>query len=148
MNETNEIDAWGAMDSTEMRRRINGAAVARLATVGRDGRPHIVPITFALDDDTIYFAVDFKPKKTPDLQRLRNIETNPSVSVLVDHYEEDWTKLWWVRADGSARVVIEGAGFEKGIALLSQRYAQYRSAPPAGPVVPIAIERMTGWSAS
>jgi PPOX class probable F420-dependent enzyme len=144
----NEIEARGAMDSEEMRRRISGATVARLATVGPEGRPHIVPITFALDDDTIYFAVDFKPKKTADLQRLRNIEANPAVSVLVDHYEEDWTKLWWVRADGSARVVIDGAVFEKAIALLSQRYAQYRSARPAGPVVPIAIEGMTGWSAS
>jgi PPOX class probable F420-dependent enzyme len=139
---------WGSMDPDEMRRRINGAMVARLATVGHDGRPHIVPITFALDDDTIYFAIDFKPKKTADLQRLRNIEANPSVSVLVDHYDEDWTKLWWVRADGDARIVIDGATFEKGIALLAQRYAQYRSARPAGPVVPIAIERMTGWSAS
>jgi PPOX class probable F420-dependent enzyme len=136
------------MDSDEMQRRIKGAMVARLATVGRDGRPHIVPITFALDDNTIYFAIDFKPKKTTDLQRLRNIEANPSVSVLVDHYEKDWTKLWWVRADGSARIVIGGAMFEKGIALLTQRYAQYQLARPAGPLVPISIERMTGWSAS
>jgi PPOX class probable F420-dependent enzyme len=136
------------MDSTEMRRRINDAMVARLATVGRDGRPHIVPITFALDADTMFFAIDFKPKKTADLQRLRNIESNPSVTVLVDHYEDDWTTLWWVRADGSARIVIDGAVFDKGIALLTQRYAQYRSARPAGPVVSIAIERITGWSAS
>ncbi len=137
-----------ALESEEMRSRIDGAMVARLATVGRDGRPHIVPITFALDDDTIYFAVDFKPKTTADLQRLRNIEANPSVSVLVDHYEDDWTKLWWVRVDGGARIVIDGAVFEKGIALLTQRYAPYRSVRPAGPVVAIAVERMTGWSAS
>src|SRR5258708_8800278 len=137
-----------ALESEDMRSRIDGAMVARLATVGRDGRPHIVPITFALDDDTIYFAVDFKPKKTADLQRLRNIEANPSVSVLVDHYEDDWTKLWWVRVDGSARIVIDGAVFEKGIALLTQRYAAYRSARPAAPVGAIAVERMTGWSAS
>ncbi len=136
------------MDSEEMRHRIDGAMVARLATVGADSRPHIVPITFALDEDTIFFAIDFKPKKTADLQRLRNIEANPSVSVLVDHYEEDWTKLWWVRADGSARIVIDGAIFEKGISRLTQRYAQYRSKRPAGPVVSIAIQRMTGWSAS
>jgi len=136
------------MDPQEMHRRINSAMVARLATVGRDSRPHIVPITFALDDDTMFFAIDFKPKKTADLQRLRNIEANPSVSVLVDHYEEDWTKLWWVRADGSARIVIDGATFERGIDLLTKRYAQYRSARPGGPVVSIAIERMTGWSAS
>jgi PPOX class probable F420-dependent enzyme len=137
-----------ALEADEMRSRIDGAMVARLATVGHDSRPHIVPITFALDDDTIYFAVDFKPKKTADLQRLRNIEANPFVSVLVDHYEDDWTKLWWVRVDGSARIVIDGAVFEKGIALLTQRYAPYESARPAGPVVAIAIERMTGWSAS
>src|ERR1700687_1495187 len=130
----NEVAASGAMDSEEMRRRINGAMVARLATVGRDGRPHIVPITFALDHDTIHFVIDFKPKKTADLQRLRNIEANPSVAVLSDHYEEDWTRLWWVRADGSARIVIDGAMFEKGIALLTHRDAQYLSAPPAGPV--------------
>jgi PPOX class probable F420-dependent enzyme len=144
----NATDATDAMDAEEMRRRFNGATVARLATVGHDGRPHIVPITFALDDDTIYFAIDFKPKKTADLQRLRNIEANPSVSVLVDHYQDDWTKLWWVRADGRARIVIDGAVFERGIALLERRYAQYRSARPAGPVVSIAIDRMTGWSAS
>src|SRR5713101_7689706 len=137
-----------AMDAEEIRRRIDAAQVACLATVGRDGRPHIVPITFALDDDTIYFAVDFKPKTTADLQRLRNIEANPSVSVLVDHYEDDWTKLWWVRVDGGARIVIDGEVFEKGIALLTQRYAPYRSVRPVGPVVAIAVERMTGWSAS
>ncbi len=142
------MNASEGMDADEMRRRIDGAQVARLATVGRDGRPHIVPITFAMNDATIYFAIDFKPKKTTDLQRLRNIEANPSVSVLVDHYEADWTKLWWVRVDGSARIVIDGALFENGIALLTQRYAPYRSARPVGPVVAIAVERMTGWSAS
>ncbi len=142
------MNASEGMDADEMRRRIDGAQVARLATVGRDGRPHIVPITFAMNDATIYFAIDFKPKKTTDLQRLRNIEANPSVSVLVDHYEADWTKLWWVRADGSARIVIDGALFENGIARLTQRYAPYRSARPVGPVVAIAVERMTGWSAS
>ena len=137
-----------AMDADEMRRRIDGVQVARLATVGRDGWPHIVPITFALDDDTIYFAVDFKPKKTADLQRLRNIEANPAVAVLIDHYEEDWTKLWWVRVDGSARIVIDGSEFDRAIAFLTERYAQYRSARPEGPAVVITIERMTGWSAS
>jgi PPOX class probable F420-dependent enzyme len=136
------------LDAEDLRRRILGSMVARLATVGPDGRPHIVPITFAMDDDTIYFAIDFKPKKTADLQRLRNIEANPSVSVLVDHYEDDWTKLWWVRADGSARIVIDGALFEQGIALLTHRYTQYRSARPAGPVIAISIARMTGWSAT
>src|SRR5229473_3756782 len=137
-----------AMDAQAMRRRINEVMVARLATISPDGRPHIVPITFAPDDDALYFAIDFKPKKTADLQRLRNIEANPAVSVLVDHYEHDWTTLWWVRVDGSARIVIDGAQFERGMELLTARYAQYRSERPAGPVVAIAVERMTGWSAS
>src|SRR5260370_26118800 len=141
------MKASEAMDAEELRRRIDGAQVARLATVGRDGRPHIVPITFALDHDASYFAVDFKPKKTANLQRLRNIEANPSVTVLVDHYEDDWTKLWWVRADGSARILIDGAVFEKGIALLTRRYAQYRSARPAGPLLARAAGRMTGRAA-
>lgn len=136
------------IDAHEMRRRISDSTVARLATVGRDGRPHIVPITFALGDDAMYFAVDFKPKKTADLQRLRNIEVNPAVAVLVDHYEDDWTKLWWVRVDGSARIVTVGAQFDRAIALLAERYEQYQSARPQGPAVVITIERMTGWSAS
>ncbi len=131
-----------------MRRRLASAVVAHLATVGVDGKPHIVPITFALDGDVLFFAVDNKPKKTADLQRLRNIEANPAVSLLVDHYDDDWRRLWWVRADGRARILRDGADFERAIARLVERYAQYRSARPAGPVVAITIERMTGWSAS
>ncbi len=137
-----------AMDAQEMRHRIKTAMVARLATVGADGRPHIVPITFAPADGTLYFAVDHKPKRTTNLQRLRNIEANPSVTVLVDHYEDDWTKLWWVRVDGTARTVQEGPEFEEAIALLTARYEQYRSNRLVGPAVVIKVERMTGWSAS
>jgi PPOX class probable F420-dependent enzyme len=136
------------IDAGEMRRRIGRAAVAHLATVGVDGKPHIVPITFAPDGDVLFFAVDHKPKKTADLQRLRNIEANPAVSVLVDHYDDEWTQLWWVRVDGSARVLTAGAEFERAISLLVERYAQYRSARPDGPVVAITIERVMGWSAS
>ena len=137
-----------AMDEREMRHRIKTAMVARLATVGPDGRPHIVPITFASADGSLYFAVDQKPKRTRNLQRLRNIVANPVVSVLVDHYEDDWTSLWWVRVDGTARVVEEGPEFDEAIALLTARYEQYRSNRPAGPVIEIKVERMTGWSAS
>ena len=136
------------MDALEARRRIDITMVARLATVGRDGRPHIVPITFAANDTAVYFAIDHKPKKTVDLQRLRNIEENHAVSVLVDHYEDDWTRLWWVRVDGIARILIEGTEFDTAIAMLTLRYPQYRSAPPPGPVVAIDIERVTGWSGS
>ncbi len=137
-----------AMDKREMRHRIKTAMVARLATVGPDGRPHIVPITFATADGSLYFSVDQKPKRTKNLQRLRNIVANPAVSVLVDHYEDDWSSLWWVRVDGTARIVEKGPEFDEAMSLLSARYEQYRSNRPEGPVVEIKVERMTGWSAS
>ena len=129
-----------------MRRRIADAKVARLATVGAGGKPHVVPITFAVDGDTIYFAVDAKPKRTTDLKRLRNIAANPSVSVLVDHYEDDWERLWWVRIDGTARLLADGAQAVRATDLLAARYPQYRRVRPGGPVVAISIERMSGWS--
>src|SRR6266705_979230 len=134
------------MDATAMRRRIADAKVARLATVGAGGKAHVVPICFAVDGDTIYFAVDAKPKRTADLKRLRNIAANPSVSVLVDHYEDDWARLWWVRVDGTARLLAEGAQAVRATDLLAARYPQYRRARPGGPVVAISIDRISGWS--
>jgi PPOX class probable F420-dependent enzyme len=130
----------------EAMQRLTSSAVARLATVGKEGRPHIVPIVFAIDNGTLYFAVDKKPKKTTDLMRLRNIAANPAVSVLVDHYEGDWTKLWWVRADGTARVVTDSAEAERAVELLATKYEQHRREKPAGPVVAIHLDRVTGWS--
>jgi PPOX class probable F420-dependent enzyme len=135
------------MDATAMRERLAEARIAHLATVGAGGRPHIVPVSFVLDGDTIYFAVDAKPKRTTDLQRLRNISRNPSVALLVDHYEDDWTRLWWVRVDGTARVSSDRAASDHALALLAGRYPQYRRTPPPGPVVAISIDRMSGWSA-
>lgn len=131
-----------------MRRRVEAARVARLATGGADGRPHIVPICFALDDQTLYFAVDAKPKRSTNLKRLRNIAANPAVSILIDHYEDDWDRLWWVRLDGRAQVVTDGAELEGALHLLALRYAQYRETKPAGPVIAVSIEGMAGWSAS
>jgi PPOX class probable F420-dependent enzyme len=135
------------MDATATRQRLGEARVGRLATVTPEGRPHVVPITFVLDGDAIYFAVDSKPKRTRDLQRLRNIASHPQVSVLVDHFEDDWSRLWWVRADGTAKVLEKGAEADRVLDLLAGRYAQYRQARPAGPVVAIAIDRISGWSA-
>src|SRR5438552_12363668 len=103
---------------SHMRRRVEAARVARLATVRPDGRPHVVPITFAIAGDTIVTAVDDKRKRTTGLQRLRNVAAHPEVSVLVDHYDDEWSRLWWVRADGSARVVHEGDPHERAVALL------------------------------
>jgi len=136
------------MDRRDMERRVASAYVARLATVGADGRPHIVPICFALDEQTLYFAVDSKPKQTTNLKRLRNIAANPAISVLVDHYEADWDKLWWVRLDGVARVVTDDGEVKQALRLLAARYSQYRATTPAGPVVAVAIAGMTGWSAT
>ena len=129
-----------------MRKHLAEARVAHLATVGPGGRPHVVPITFVVDGDAIYFAVDAKPKRTTDLQRLRNIAANAAVAVLVDHYDEDWNRLWWVRVDGQARVLGPGQT-DHPVDLLAERYAQYHRARPSGPVVEISIDRISGWSA-
>jgi PPOX class probable F420-dependent enzyme len=131
-----------------MRRRFASASVARLATVGADGRPHIVPVCFVIDKQTLYFAVDSKPKRTTNLKRLRNIAANPAVSILVDHYEDDWTRLWWVRIDGDARVLTDKDEGHRAVKLLAARYSQYRANAPSGPVVAMAIGAVTGWSAS
>jgi PPOX class probable F420-dependent enzyme len=120
--------------------------VARLATVDAAGHPHVVPISFAVDGDTLYFAVDAKPKRTPQLKRLRNIAANGAVSVLFDHYEDDWSKLWWVRVDGAAHVVGDPREAARAVELLVGRYKQYARARPGGPVVAISIDRISGWS--
>ena len=129
-----------------LRARVAGAPVARLATVRPDGHPHIVPITFALDGDTVVTAIDHKPKTTAALQRLRNIEARPVASVLIDHYEDDWSRLWWVRADGIPRIVPAGTAREHGIELLVEKYPHYRDSPPRGPVIAVAVERWRSWS--
>jgi PPOX class probable F420-dependent enzyme len=131
----------------EARRRFAAARVARLATADAAGRPHIVPIVFALAGETIYSAVDAKPKRTTALRRLANVAANPRVAVLADHYEDDWRALWWVRADGSGRVLDAGEPEARdAVARLAERYAQYREQPPAGTVLAIDVERWSGWS--
>jgi PPOX class probable F420-dependent enzyme len=135
------------MDPSEMRERVRPARVGRLGTIDAEGRPHLVPICFALDGDTLYSAVDEKPKRTRRLKRLANIRRHPRVSVIVDHYEEDWSRLWWVRMDGMAIVFDEGPEVERGLALLREKYDQYRDQPPAGPVIAVSIERWKGWHA-
>lgn len=134
------------MTAAQARRRFAAAHVARLATVDARGHPHLVPIVFALANDTIYSVVDAKPKRTTQLRRLQNVTSNPWASVLVDHYDDaDWSALWWVRADGAGRV-LELADAEARIAvrLLAERHPQQRA---TGPVLAIDVERWSGWSA-
>ena len=135
------------MPVDEMRSRFTSARVARLATLRPDGSPHLVPVTFAVDGDALAFAVDAKPKTTQRLQRLRNIERDPRVSLLVDEYADDWSTLWWVRTDGTAQQV-EGDVAERWQTRLQAKYEQYQASPPAGPVVEIRIDRWTGWRAT
>jgi PPOX class probable F420-dependent enzyme len=124
------------------------ARVARLATTEPGGRPHLVPLCFALEGDILYSAVDQKPKRSRRLKRLENIRRHPEVTVLVDHYEEDWSRLWWVRLRGEARVVEEGAECEHALALLEAKYDQYRAEPPAGPVLVLEVREWLAWSAA
>jgi PPOX class probable F420-dependent enzyme len=136
------------MDIDEMRRRFASQSVARLGTVRADGRPHLVPVCFAVDGDMCVSVVDDKPKRSKRLRRLDNVRAQPAVTILVDRYDDDWTRLWWVRADGAASVVEAGAEHARALDLLGAKYAQYREMKPTGAVLVIAIEAWTGWSAS
>jgi PPOX class probable F420-dependent enzyme len=136
------------MDEPELRRRVASSPVARLATVRADGHPHVVPVCFALDDDRIVSVVDQKPKRTTALRRLDNVRTHPAVSLLVDHYDDDWTRLWWVRVDGTGTVRDSGPEYESAIDLLAAKYGQYRDLRPAGAVLEITVLRWQGWSAA
>jgi PPOX class probable F420-dependent enzyme len=120
------------------------ARVARLATVRADGAPHLVPVTFALDGDRLLTAVDAKPKRHRRLRRLSNVAAEPRVSLLVDHYDEDWSRLWWVRADGEARVADLD---EAMIAPLAAKYPPYADQPPAGPAIVVDVDAWISWSA-
>jgi PPOX class probable F420-dependent enzyme len=159
------------MTADEARRRFTAARVARLATVDTDGRPHLVPVVFAVQGtDGIVTAVDHKPKTTTRLKRLRNIAGRPAVCLLADLYNENWDRLWWVRADGEARVVApappevsdapdapdapdvpdspDRAAYTAALVLLRDKYPQYRDHPPAGPVIAVTVLHWTGWRAT
>ena len=133
------------------RRRFAAERVARLATVAPGGGPHLVPVTFAVaigdGIDRVYTTVDAKPKTTTRLQRLRDIEADPRVALLADHYAEDWDTLWWARAEGVATVLARPGDLAEPLRLLATRYPQYRAQPPGGPVISVRVERWTGWSA-
>jgi PPOX class probable F420-dependent enzyme len=127
--------------------RLRSARVGRLATADAGGIPQVVPFVFTVADHTLYWAVDQKPKRSRRLRRLDNIAANPNVEVVVDHYDEDWTRLWWVRATGMARVVDDEPELGRALQALAEKYPQYRADPPEGPVVAIEVTRVTGWQA-
>ena len=137
------------MDEAEARRRFSAGRVARMVSVDAGGQPHVVPVVFAVDGDWIYSIVDAKPKRSMQLKRLANVAANPRVSLVVDHYDEDWTTIWWARADGAAQVVEDGPLRDRAIDLLSRKYSQYRRDPPMpfGPAVVIIVHHWRGWAA-
>ena len=135
------------LSEAEARSLLGAARVARLATADESGRPHLVPVTFAADGDRVYIAIDHKPKTTTTgLRRLRNIERNPSVCLLADHYAEDWAELWWARVDGRAAIVTAADACQSPLDLLAAKYPQYRQRRPDGPVIVIEADRWTGWA--
>jgi PPOX class probable F420-dependent enzyme len=133
------------LDQQACRDRMTAARVAYLATTGRDHQPHVVPVTFAVIDDRIVTAVDHKPKSTTSLRRLQNVAENPLVAVLCDRYDEEWPRLWWVRADGTGRTADDQAVRDSALAALVSKYSQYRHDPPRGPVLVVTIRSWTGW---
>jgi len=137
--------------AAEARERFAAARVARLATADAGGRPHVVPVVFAVDGDRVYSVVDAKPKRTLALRRLRNVAENPRVALLVDHYQESWSALWWVRAEGMGRVLDPASEVEaerdeavRAVALLRERYPQQRA---VGMVLAVDVQRWSGWTA-
>ena len=133
------------MDRQDALDLVRPARVARLATVNADGTPHLVPIVFALYGETLYSAVDAKPKRSRTLRRVENARERPGVTVLVDHYEEEWGRLWWVRLDGRAHVLDAGEEAELALRLLTDKYEQYRRQSAGLPVLAVTVEDVRAW---
>jgi PPOX class probable F420-dependent enzyme len=136
------------MTEEEALRRLAAARVGRLASITADGRPHVVPICFAVAGDRIVSVVDHKAKRTLELRRLDNVRHHPEVQLVVDHYDDDWSNLWWVRVSGDARIVDDGEERDDAIGLLAEKYQQYRETRPAGAVLQIRVTEITSWEAS
>jgi PPOX class probable F420-dependent enzyme len=134
------------MDQAWVADALQQARVARLATVGVDGAVRLVPICFAVVDGWVASAVDHKPKRTGQLRRLGDMETAGSATVLVDHYDDDWSRLWWVRIRG--RAVVHRERDDRSVAVLAAlvaKYVQYRERPPTGAVYRIAMDEVRSW---
>lgn len=127
---------------------LDGQRVARLATVDEGGRPHVVPIVYVFDGERLFTPLDAKPKRVGprQLKRVRNIQANPHVAVIIDEYDEDWRKLAWVQLRGQATLVESGPDYVVGIALLEARYSQYAEMPLAGrPLIVVKVEHIASW---
>lgn len=139
------------MDRDQAVVRLRSARVGRLASVRPDGRPHVVPFVFALVDEDegfrIYWAVDHKRKRSADVQRLRNLAANPAVELVVDGFDDDWDRLWWVRASGTSRTVEDPDERARGLEALGGKYRQYAERPPEGEMIVIDVAEITGWEA-
>ncbi len=133
------------METDLMRQRVELVRSGVLSTVTAQGRPHAVPCCFVLDGETVYSAVDAKPKSTLALRRLDNLAVNPEACLLVDFYDDDWSLLWWIRVDGTGRVLTSGAERDRAVELLAAKYPQYRASSPPGPVIALAISSWRGW---
>jgi PPOX class probable F420-dependent enzyme len=139
------------VNEAKARESLAAARVARLATRGAEV-PLIVPVCFALDGETIYSAIDDKPKRGRSLRRLAEVRRDPAVAVLADCWSEDWSRLWWVRADGRGRVLEPGEPpdapeRQRAIALLRSRYPQYATQSLDGAVLAVDVTRWRWWTA-
>jgi len=136
--------------SAGARELLTTARVAHLATSDQYARPHVVPIVFVWSDDVLYTPLDRKPKRDDDwhaLRRVRNIETNGRVAIVVDRYDEDWSQLAWVMVEGVATILETGDDRDAAVALLNEKYAQYETLSLEGrPIVRVEIERASEWS--
>lgn len=131
-----------------MRLHVATSRVGRLCTVGSDGSPHVVPVCFTLLGDVAYSAIDHKPKRSRSLRRIANIQATGLCCLLVDEYDEDWARLWWVRLDAHGRVVDDSRESEAAFTTLAEKYPQYTRRPPGGAVLAFDIKRWSGWSAT
>ncbi len=138
-------DSVEAVSPEEALERLRTANVARLATITPHDRPHIVPCCFAVAEQVIYSGIDGKPKSGRALQRIANLRSRSLFTLLVDHYDEDWAELWWVRVDGRGRIVDQGQERDKAVRLLKDKYPQYREVPIPGPVLALDIEAVNSW---
>lgn len=136
------------MEPAEAFDLLQRSRVARMATVRPDAGPHIVPVTYAVIDETIVTMIDHKPKTTTRLQRLANIEHDPRVSLLVDEWSEDWEKLSWARFDCHGDLHEEDDVWASARDALALRYEQYRDRAPSGTAIVLTIEKITYWSST